>query len=171
MSACSFSPQKDIPRAVLAFGDILKKHKNVRWYIAGDGNDMPRVKSLLKENELENEIILLGNQKNPYPYIKNADLYIQPSQNEAAAMIYGEAMILKTPVFSTMNISVKEQLSDTDIGYICENNMEDMKKSFDYLLSNPDIIKGYKENYKNFTYTNDKCKEQFEKLIKLSDEK
>lgn len=171
ISACRFSFEKDIPRAVLAFGDILKKHKNVRWYIAGDGNDMPRVKEMLKEYNLENEIILLGNQSNPYPYIKNADLFILPSQNEAAPMVYGEAMILKTPIFSTETTSVRELLSGADIGYVCENNMEDMKKSFDYLLSNREVIKGYNENYKNFTYTNDKCKEQFEKLIKLSDEK
>ena len=39
-SACRFGPQKAMPRAIRALTPVLKEHTDVRWYIAGDGEDM-----------------------------------------------------------------------------------------------------------------------------------
>lgn len=152
-SACRFGWQKAIPRAVRAFAPTLKAHPDVRWYIAGDGGDMPEVKRLIGEYGLENSIILLGALSNPYPYFKRCDLYIQPSLYEAAPMVYGEAMICKTPIFTTDNISAHEMVSDK-FGVICENSEDGMREMFSQIVENRELVFEMKKNIEATGYSN-----------------
>lgn len=163
-SACRFVPQKAIPRAVRAFAPVLKQHKDVKWYIAGDGAELEEVENLIKDNGLENSIILLGAMSNPYPYFKNADLYVQPSIYEAAPMVYGEALICKTPILTTDNISAKEMV-DEKYGMVCENSEEGMREALLYILENRDRIQIMKDNFSNFEYSNDLNKELIGKIF------
>ena len=163
-SACRFVPQKAIPRAVKAFAPILKQHRDVKWYIAGDGAELGEVEKLIKENRLEDSIILLGAMSNPYPYFKNADLYVQPSIYEAAPMVYGEALICKTPILTTDNISAKEMV-DEKYGMVCENSEEGMRESLSRILENRDIVRIMKDNFSQYEYSNDLNKELVHRIF------
>ncbi len=152
-SACRFSPQKDIPRAIRAIAPIIKQKGDIRWYIAGDGADMPEVKRLIAEYGVEDSIILLGSLSNPYPYFSCCDLYVQPSIYEAAPMVYGEAIICKIPIFTTDNISASEMVS-SDFGVICENSEDGLKRGFESIASNRDAILRMKKNLCENQYSN-----------------
>ncbi|MGL5902225.1 MAG: glycosyltransferase, partial [Cetobacterium sp.] len=62
---------------------ILKEngHK-FKWHIVGDGPDRKNIEQMIRDNGVEDCIILWGSQSNPYPFMKQADLYIQPSSKE-----------------------------------------------------------------------------------------
>ena len=75
--------------------------KNLVWHVVGDGGDAPRLRTQIQEAELEGCIIMHGRQDNPYPYIADADVYVQTSDSEAMPMVILEALLLKTPVVST----------------------------------------------------------------------
>lgn len=67
---------------------------DIKWYIVGYGPDEELIRNLIKENNLEDSFILLGKKVNPYPYMKDCDLYVQPSRYEGRAVTVTEAQIL-----------------------------------------------------------------------------
>ena len=163
-SACRFAPQKDMPRAVRALAPVLKKHGDVRWYIAGDGPDMPEVKRLIAEYGVEDSIILLGGLSNPYPYFATCDLYIQPSIYEAAPMVYGEAMICKIPILTTDNISAYEMVPG-DYGVVCENSETGLREAFERMMADRAIVKNLKSNLESVEYSNQEIVRKLETLF------
>lgn len=163
-SACRLSDQKAIPRAIEAFAPVLKNNPDVVWYIAGDGKDRIRCEELIRENNLQEQIVLLGSIDNPYVYMVQSDLYIQPSIYEAAPMVYGEAMICKVPIFTTENIS-SEEMVKPEFGFICENSLVGMRKALASLLEDRKKITECKNNYNKFEYSNDVCCKKMEELL------
>jgi glycosyltransferase involved in cell wall biosynthesis len=69
--------------------------------LVGTGDLLPEVKNLVKELRIENKVIFAGFQKNPYPFIKNADLMVVSSDFEGFSIAILEALALGTPVIST----------------------------------------------------------------------
>lgn len=163
-SACRLTSQKAIPRAIRAFAPVLRQHPDVKWYIAGDGNERAECEQLIKQENLVDQIVLLGSIDNPYPYMKRCDLYIQPSIYEAAPMVYGEAMICKTPIFTTNTISTFEMVPE-DFGLICENSEDGLRSGLEKLLSNREILKVYNQNLEGYDYTNSPSIEKMKMLI------
>lgn len=154
-SACRLSEEKGVVRAIRAFAPVLKKHEDVLWYIAGDGPERESIENAIKEESLENRIILLGRQSNPYPYMKNADLYLSLSYHEAAPMVYMEAKALHVPVFSTETSSSYEMLKDGVEDFICENSEEGIREKFAEVIESREKVCSAKNNLKNYVGSND----------------
>lgn len=154
-SACRLSHEKGINRALDAMMPVLKNHKDVMWYIAGDGPERENIESAIKENGLEEQIVLLGNQKNPYNYMKNADLYLSTSFQEAAPMVYLEAKALSVPVFTTRTLSSEEMLRDGAEDFICENSEEGIRAKFAELMDNREAVYDAKKHMSGYHGNND----------------
>ena len=69
--------------------------------LVGTGDLLPEAKTLVKELGIEHKVIFAGFQKNPYPFIKNADLMVVSSDFEGFSIAILEALALGTPVIST----------------------------------------------------------------------
>ena len=74
---------------------------NIKWYIIGYGGDEALIRKKIKEAGMEEHVILLGKRSNPYPYIKNCDIYVQPSRYEGKSVTVREAQMLCKPVVVT----------------------------------------------------------------------
>jgi len=70
-------------------------------YILGEGSKRNDLENLIKSLKLEDKVFLVGFIKNPFPYIKNCDIYITSSIRESFSMSTLEAMALGKPVIST----------------------------------------------------------------------
>lgn len=163
-SACRLSEEKGIPRAIRAINDILKKHSDIRWYIAGGGPEKPNIEQEIKKYSLENQIILIGNQSNPYTYMKNADLVINVSYHEAAPMVYLESKALGVPMFATETSSTRELL-DENASFICENTEEGIKEKFSFVINNRAIVEKAKNNLKHYVANNEQSFAKIKELI------
>ncbi|MDN6307901.1 glycosyltransferase [Psychrobacter sp.] len=69
--------------------------------LVGTGNLLAEAKQLVADLEIENDVVFAGFQKNPYPFIKNADLMVVSSDFEGFSIAILEALALETPVIST----------------------------------------------------------------------
>ena len=58
------------------------------------------IKQKIKEYNLENDIILLGQIENPYPFFKNAKLFVHTAKYEGLPTVLLESLALGTPVVS-----------------------------------------------------------------------
>ena len=86
-----------------------------RWYWVGSGDLDEFLRNGAKERGLENQIILMGNQSNPYPYMSFCDIYVQPSYYEAFCTTTMEAQVLEKPIVVTDVCGMREQFTpDSD---------------------------------------------------------
>ena len=97
---------------------IVENGVPVKWYIIGYGGDEAIIQQRIEENSMQDHVILLGKKTNPYPYIKNCDIYVQPSRFEGKCVTVREAQILHKPVVITNYASSKSQLDDGVDGVI-----------------------------------------------------
>ena len=84
--------------------DIYYKLKQAgikeKLYFIGDGEKKEIIKQKIKEYNLENDIILLGQIENPYPFFKNSKLFVHTAKYEGLPTVLLESLALGTPVVS-----------------------------------------------------------------------
>ena len=110
-----------------------------------DGRQRKDLEAMIKEEWLDNEIELLGFNNNPYPYIKNADLFVCSSRSEGYSTVITESLILETPVFTTECSGMRELLKDGRLGMIVKNNTEDKYSGLKSLIVSRHKNKNYKD--------------------------
>lgn len=81
-----------------------------RWYLVGDGKLRPEIERKCAEYGVSEEIVFLGTTPNPYPYLKQADLYVQTSVHEGFCITLAEAKVFGLPIISTDCAGAHEQL-------------------------------------------------------------
>lgn len=134
-SACRLSEEKALVRGVRALAPVFKAHGELMWFIAGDGEERESLQGAIREAGLEEQIVLLGQQGNPYPYMRRADLLMNVSFHEAAPMVFLEAHVLGVPVFATRTSSADELLCDGKTDFVCENSEEGIRERFARLMA------------------------------------
>jgi len=72
--------------------------------IIGDGIKRDELEKLSKKLEIDNRVVFLGYLKNPYPYIKSADIFLLTSEYEGFPNVLLEANLLKIPVIAFNSI-------------------------------------------------------------------
>lgn len=135
------SKEKGQYLAIKALSKLKEDNYKVRWYCVGDGNSRSEYEKLIQEYKLENDFILLGLKANPYPYIKNADIYVQTSRHEGYCLTLAEARCLCKPIISTNFIGAYEQINNNINGIIIEQNEIELCNSLKYIINN-DEVKG-----------------------------
>ena len=163
LSVCRLAGVKALVRGISALSKVMKEHKEVVWYIAGDGPERSNIEKAIVTHGLEDQIILLGNQSNPYPYMKNAHLVLNVSYHEAAPMVFLESKALGTPVFATRTSSVSDLLDDKYDSFVCENSEEGIYEQFAWLMNNKHYVESAKLRLINYHPNNE------ESLLKIKE--
>lgn len=89
-----------------------------KWFIVGPGSHSA-IDKTLEETGTGDVVEFLGARSNPYPYIKAADIYIQPSRYEGKSVTVREAQMLCRPVIITNYATATSQVNDGADGIIC----------------------------------------------------
>lgn len=99
---------------------LLLKSKGLSflWAFIGDGSKMSEIQNQIAECGLENEIFILGRKDNPYPFMKQCDIYVQPSRHEGYCLTVIEAKLLEKVIVCTDFTGVREQINDGKNGII-----------------------------------------------------
>ena len=155
VSVARLSHAKGIDNAVRALKILHNRGlTNIKWYVVGYGGDEEIIRKLIRENNLEESFILLGKKINPYPYMKFADIYVQPSRYEGKAVTVGEAQILGRPVIITNYTTAKSQVRENIDGYICELSIEGIANGIEKLYKDKNLRTQLSDNCKKTNYSN-----------------
>lgn len=159
---------KALDRAVKVFAKVKQENrlKDICWYIIGDGSDMQTLKSMISEAGLDDYIKPIGMKKNPYPYLKNMDMFFLPSRWEGKPMVVTEAFMLGLPALVTEYSSAREQVRDGVDGIIVDNSEEGIYKGLKRIIENPELITELHNNVIKTDYSN---VEEFKKVEQLID--
>ena len=93
--------QKDFDTLIKAFKIVNQKRKNIKLYLLGEGPDREKIENMIKDEDLQEYIKLLGVKKNPYPWIKNSKLLVHSSRYEGLPTVLIEALILNKIIISS----------------------------------------------------------------------
>lgn len=105
------SVEKGQDVAIRALKMIIDKGVEARYYLVGDGLFKETCVQLAESLGIADRVVFLGTQVNPYPYMKNCDVYIQPSRHEGYCITLAEARVFPSPIVATCFTGAKEQLA------------------------------------------------------------
>lgn len=126
--------QKSFRRAIEATEILKNKKLKFRWIIIGNGEQLEELREEVKKKKLDDYISFIGFSENPYPYIKNSDLYVQTSIAEGFCTTISEAIILGKAVVSTDVSGVREQLEYDKGGIVVEHSAEKIANAIEDLM-------------------------------------
>lgn len=126
---------KAFDRAIRVAKRLKDNGKVFRWYIVGGGEDESMIRRLIIKFNLEQQVYLLGQKANPYPYMKRADLFVLQSYYEGRPMVVDESLLLGTPVFATNYAAALEQIKEK-YGWVVDNNEEAIYQGLSGILTN-----------------------------------
>lgn len=156
--------QKGFEMAIAACRKLIDKGYNVQWNVIGEGDEREKLTNLIKENHLENHFKLLGLKSNPYPYIKQADIYVQTSRFEGKSIAIDEAKILNKPIVVTNFSTAKDQINDGIDGLIVEMNPDEVVEGIERLINDSSLKRKLINNLSQLKLGTE---EEIEKLYKL----
>ena len=111
---------KGVDQLLRVAAEMHKKGLIFHWFFVGTGVLNSWSKTFILENGMQDKVFLVGQQKNPYPFIKKADLFVSGSLSETFGLSVLEALILKTPVVAYRYDSIDELLTESN-GVVCDD--------------------------------------------------
>ena len=117
--------------------------------IIGDGEEKDNLENLTKMYGVQNSFVLLGSLLNPYPYVKNADFFVMPSESEGWPLIIADTLILQKPILSTAVGGIPEMIRHLENGYLINYDTDEMYNAMKEFLSNANMIEKIKKGLEN----------------------
>lgn len=110
--------------------------ENIRWYIIGGGDEdyQKKLVEMLVDYGVADMMIFLGAKENPYSYLRDCDIYVQPSRFEGMPISVEEAKIMYKPILVTHYLAAPEQLDNQRLGLICDINSDSIYEGVKKLL-------------------------------------
>lgn len=152
--------QKGIDRLIKIHKQLLENNYKNKFYVIGDGPEREKLKGLIEKENLSDTFILLGKKENPYPYMKQFDIFCLLSKFEGYGMVLEEAKILNKPIIIT-NTAAREALQNYKNAKIIDNNEKAIYNNL------RDIIKKDIRNFENSEnkYNNEDIIQKLKKLL------
>lgn len=111
-------PNKNQKTAIAALALVAKKIPNIKLMIAGNGPEKENLERLIRDNGLENNIVLLGYTTELEKYMNICDVVVACSFREGLPLNVIEAMLCKKPVVASDNRGHRELIINAENGFI-----------------------------------------------------
>jgi glycosyltransferase involved in cell wall biosynthesis len=100
LSIGTLKSAKDYPTLIRSL-KILRESVDARLLILGEGRERPVLENLIFELDLCEVVKLAGYRADPFPFLREADLFVLSSAWEGLGNVITEALSCGTPVVST----------------------------------------------------------------------
>jgi len=137
----------------------------LRWHIVGDGPLRNELEGLAKNAGIERDFLFLGRQTNPYKYMAQCDIYVQPSRYEGKSIAVDEAKILAKPIVCAEFSTVRDQIEDGVTGLIAGMDAASLADKIKRLADNPGLREKLNANLREKAAGNENEIEKFYALL------
>lgn len=163
-----------IEKGIINLVDAVSQIPNGKLYIAGDGPERQNIENRIKENKLDDKIILLGylNQDEIRKYISNSRFVVVPSvwyENCPYSIL--ETMEIGKPIIGSNIGGIPELIEDNINGYLYEfNNVNILKEKMTKLFNNKNYVKEFSKNSKQLFEEKYSASQYYKQIIALYEE-
>lgn len=165
LTVARMSEEKGYDYAVDAAKKLEEKGVDFRWYFVGCGSYENVVRKKVEELEVKS-IVFLGEIKNPYPYMKKCDLYVQPSKFEAFGLTVQEALLLGKVVVVTDIPTFRNMVLNNNAGPVgIIKSPDDISEGIVELIYNNALKKTLEGNISKLIFSNDESQRRIDELI------
>jgi N-acetyl-alpha-D-glucosaminyl L-malate synthase BshA len=141
-------------RPVKRVMDVMEIYKRVNelkpsiLIMVGDGPDRSKAEQFARDNQL-NDVVFVGNVKNPMELLSAADVMLLPSESESFGLAALEAMASGVPVVSS-NAGGLPELNRHGVSGLMSNvgDVEEMAKQVFYLIEKEERLLKFKDQAK-----------------------
>ena len=91
------APEKNHTVLLHAFSWVHAKNPSVRLLLVGDGAEKEKLLDLVRQNNLEKEVVFVGEVPDTRPYLQAADVFVLPSKTESLPLALLEACACGLP--------------------------------------------------------------------------
>ena len=146
---------KKLDRVMRLARRIKDEGLRIKIQLIGDGNLRDELMKLMKLSGVEDIVEFLGFQRNPFPYVKAADMLLSTSGYEGFSLVICEAMALGVPVVATKTAGPMEILDNDRYGLLCDHDDESIFQAVKRMYEDADLRCHYaevgKERVKDFS--------------------
>lgn len=156
------------------YNELHKDGIQEKLYILGEGPVSEKLEKKIKEFGLEGKVILVGQKKNPLPWMKDAKIFVHTSYGEGLPTVFLESMIAGTPVIAyDCPTGPKDILGKNQYGVLVKTgDKESFKIELEKLLRDEERRKKYIEDFykeKLHEFNIEYIRKQFKKLISIGE--
>lgn len=139
----SLLPVKGFDRLIRAAYIVKEEGFNFKVSILGDGPEKNTLKALVTQLNLTSVIDFLGFVKNPYPFLKNADIFVMSSVSEALPTVLCEAMILGKATLVTNCSGCSEIVANGVYGMMADQDDYSLAENMIKYLADRNLVTYY----------------------------
>ena len=156
--------RKNQTMLIEAMSKIAKEHSNIKAFLVGNGVNCDKYNALIKDLNLEKNVILLGYRRDVPKLLKVCDVCVSTSSQEGMGLNLVEGLLSGVPIIASKIRGHLEFAQENVNGLLFENSEELVK---DIILLNDDsklrakLAKNARKSVERFTLEN-ALKEQIE---------
>ncbi len=143
LSVGRFFSVKNYLRLLKVTKQLKEEGFDFKVWLVGEGDERPILEKYIKENDLNKTVTLQGYQKNPYPFMKCADLLVCSSNSEGFSTFVSEGIVLGKIIVTTNCSGMNEILGDSEFGLITENTDDAFYEGVRKILLDNDLRNKY----------------------------
>jgi len=141
----SLIPVKGFDRLIRAAALVRDKGYDFSLHIAGSGPEEANLRRLIDELKLGEVVTLHGFLSNPYPLMKQSDVFVMSSHSEALPTVLCEAMILGVPSLVTNCSGCRGLVNSGEFGLMAEQSSRSLAEKMTEYLEKPELAEHYRE--------------------------
>ena len=158
------TPQKGYDFAIDVLEELKKKGLPVRWYVVGEGPLREVLEGQIREKGLEKDFLLLGAKENPYPFMKQCQIYAHLTRFEGKSIAIQEALTLGCACIASDCSGNREQIRNGEDGILCDYNKDAAVSALTELVTDEGLRKRLSDGAKKIVMSGE---EEIQKLIAL----
>lgn len=164
ISVGRLSTQKNYPLLLRVCAELKKKYQFELWII-GDGPERGELEGIIDKYGLDC-IKLMGKKDNPYPYIRQADIYISSAVWESYGLAIQEALILGVPVVAIKCPAI-EEVFDTRYGQLVDNSFDELYCAVEKMMTDSVYRQKCRDNIRTYYSEKELYEERLQKICNL----
>ncbi|ERS93446.1 glycosyltransferase [Staphylococcus simulans] len=124
MAMGRLSPEKGFDILIEGFKDAVKENPTAKLYILGEGPLRSNLEQLIRKLQLEDNVFLVGQKRNPFNIMKQCDVFALTPHYEGQSMVLLEALTVGVNVLASNIPANRYVLRYGDFGILTENEPE-----------------------------------------------
>lgn len=134
------SKEKGMINCVYACKKLVDDGYKIRWIIIGDGAEYEFIRSEVNKYNMEDNVLLIGSKKNPYAYLRKADIYVHTSYVESMSLTVLEAMCLDKALVVAKSIGPSEFIRNGENGLLVKACVDGLVNGVRMLIEDKNLF-------------------------------